>query len=66
MPEVFAHANLFNADTELRRILLAKDRKPVPFITLMEFGLPLLADARHFQVPYESGESNPLSPGEPQ
>lgn len=38
-------ANLFNADQELRRILLGRERKPIPFITILEFGLPLLVDA---------------------
>ncbi|CAN1724413.1 protein of unknown function [Hyphomicrobium sp. 1Nfss2.1] len=39
-------ANLFNADQELRRILLGKERKPIPFITIMNFGLPLRVDDR--------------------
>lgn len=39
------NAALFTADTELRRILMAKDRKPIPFISILNFGLPLLADA---------------------
>jgi len=54
MPEVFAHANLFNADVELRRILLAAIRKPVPFLTLHNFGLTPQTDRNPFQVPYES------------
>jgi len=52
-PEVIpAGAQLFNADTELRRILLGSERKPIPFISILNFGLQLLADA----VPVASPE----------
>lgn len=45
-PEVIPDgASLFNADQELRRILLGRERKPIPFIPIQLLGLPLLVDA---------------------
>jgi hypothetical protein len=55
MLTAFSHdAALFNADIELRRILLAKERKPLPFITIMEFGLHMQVDESPFPAsPFE-------------
>jgi hypothetical protein len=48
-------AALFTADIELRRVLLAKRyRPPIPFITIMEFGLKMQVDQSPFPAsPFE-------------
>ena len=54
MLDVLSGASLFNADIELRKILLATERKPVPFVTIMNFGLHLQVDTSPFPVASES------------
>ncbi len=51
------HAELFTADIELRRMLLAQERKRPPFLTLQVFGLMPLADSNPFEHPYASPSS---------
>lgn len=58
---IFSGCDLFMADIELRRMLLAKRyRPPIPFISIMNFGLHLQVDQSPFVA---SPESNP-SPGD--
>lgn len=54
------NAQLFNADVELHRLLLATERKPTPFITIMQFGLQL----QSYAVPVAQGVP-PQPLGEP-
>jgi len=61
---IFEHAQMFNADVELRRLLLATERKPIPFITIMQLGLQMQADSNPFESPIESQGVNPQPLGE--
>ncbi|MFA5952291.1 MAG: hypothetical protein WC807_18640 [Hyphomicrobium sp.] len=54
-------ASLFNADTELRRILLGSERKPIPFISILNFGLPLLVDAKSTVASERSPQTSEIS-----